>query len=74
MPCPRTLVFVLHLDCAPETEVPMTAPEPPPHDREGGYLPVWEAMLRDFGDPEDLSRAVDEEIIRYLAAHPEAQR
>jgi len=68
---PHTVVIVLHLDRAPETEAPMTAPER--HDHEG-ELPIWESMLRDFGDPEDLSRAVDEEIIRYLAAHPEAPR
>jgi len=30
-------------------------------------------MLADFGDPDLLVRAVDEEIIRYLAAHPAAQ-
>jgi len=30
-------------------------------------------MLADFGESEDLVRAADEEIIRYLAAHPEAQ-
>jgi hypothetical protein len=30
-------------------------------------------MIADFGHPDLLVRAVDEEIIRYLAAHPEAQ-
>jgi hypothetical protein len=32
---------------------------------------VWESMLADFGHPDLLVRAVDEEIIRYLAAHPQ---
>jgi hypothetical protein len=45
----------------------------PGSESESEYLPIWESMLTDFGHPDLLVRAVDEEIISYLAAHPEAQ-
>jgi len=31
-------------------------------------------MIADYGDPEEMAREVDREIIRYLAAHPQNVR
>ena len=48
----------------------MTQPESSPDNGSESETPIYDSVVADLGDPEEMSREVDREIIRYLAAHP----